>query len=79
MLDEDPLFVPLSLEEPLENPWQAFYLSEPDTDRTDQEKRSPCVREPEDPDPEVAEGTTRTDGEADRYPLDLGYHYPTTL
>lgn len=79
MLDADPLFVPLSLEEPLENPWEAFYLSEPDTFRPDQAQlgRSPCVdagdRMVEEADLET--GTTRTDGLADEGGVDLGYHY----
>lgn len=78
MRDADPLFVPLSLEEPSEKPWEAFYLSEPDTRRSDQLTlgRSPCVR-PGEPDAEAAEGTTRTDGGTDIDPVDLGYHYPT--
>jgi predicted outer membrane repeat protein len=79
MLDADPLFVPLSFEA-LENPWEAFYLSEPDTLRPDQTQmgRSPCVdagdRIAEEADLEI--GTTRTDGLPDEGEVDLGYHYP---
>ena len=79
ILDADPLFVPLSLPEPSENPWEAFYLSEPDTLRPDQTQlgRSPCVnagdRSAEEAD--LLEGTTRTDGLADEGEVDLGFHY----
>ena len=79
LLDADPLFVPLSLEEPSESPWEAFYLSEPDTLRTDQTQlgRSPCVdagnRSAEEAG--LEEGTTRTDGLPDEGDVDLGFHY----
>jgi predicted outer membrane repeat protein len=79
VLDADPLFVPLSLEASPETPWEAFYLSEPDTSRPDQAQlgRSPCVdagdRIVEEADFET--GTTRTDGLPDEGDLDLGYHY----
>lgn len=79
LLDADPLFVPLSLEGLLESPWEAFYLSEPETLRPDQTQlgRSPCVdagdRSAEEAD--LEEGTTRTDGLADEGDVDLGYHY----
>ena len=82
MLDADPLFVPLSLEEPSENPWEAFYLSEPDTLRPDQMQlgRSPCVDAGDRSAEEAGleEGTTRTDGLADEGDVDLGYHYAAT-
>ncbi len=79
LIDANPLFVPLSLVEPLENPWEAFYLSEPDTLRSDQVQigRSPCL----DAGDRTAEAagledlTTRTDGIADEGVVDLGYHY----
>jgi predicted outer membrane repeat protein len=85
MLDKDPLFVPLLLEEPLESPWEAFYLSEPDTlpPRSDQiaKGRSPCVDTGTGSaeDAGLEETTTRTDGVADTGPVDLGYHYPATM
>jgi len=79
MLDADPLFVPLSLEEALEGPWEAFYLSEPGTLRLDQIQlgRSPCVDAGDGIAEEegLDEGTTRTDGLADEGDVDLGFHY----
>ena len=79
LLDADPLFVPLSLEEPSENPWEAFYLSEPVTLRPDQTQlgRSPCVDAGDRSAEEAGleEGTTRTDGLADEGNVDLGFHY----
>jgi predicted outer membrane repeat protein len=79
LLDANPLFVPLSLEEPSENPWEAFYLSEPDTLRPDQVQlgRSPCVNAGNRSAEEAGldEGTTRTDGLADEGDVDLGFHY----
>jgi len=79
LLDADPLFVPLSLEEPSENPWEAFYLSEPVTLRPDQTQlgRSPCVDAGDRSAEEAGleEGTTRTDGLADEGKVDLGFHY----
>jgi hypothetical protein len=78
LLDADPLFVPLSLES-LENPWLAFYLSEPDTLRPDQTQlgRSPCVDAGDQSagETQLKEGTTRTDGLADEGDVDLGFHY----
>ena len=79
LLDADPLFVPLSIEELLENPWEAFYLSEPDTLRPDQTQlgRSPCVDAGDRSAEEAGleEGTTRTDGLTDEGDVDLGFHY----
>ncbi len=83
LLDADPLFVPLSLTDPEENPWEAFYLSEPDTLRSDQVQigRSPCL-DAGDRTAEAAgleDRTTRTDGIADEGVVDIGYHYPATM
>jgi hypothetical protein len=79
LFDADPLFVPLSLEEPLEYPWEAFFLSEPDTFRADQTQlgRSPCVDAGDRSagETDLWKGTTRTDGVADEGDVDLGYHY----
>ncbi len=79
ILDADPRFVPLTLVEPEETPWTAFYLSEPDTLRSDQQQlgRSPCVDAGDRTAEEAGleEDTTRTDGIQDEGTVDLGYHY----
>lgn len=79
ILDAAPLFVPLSLEAPSETPWQAFYLSQPATLRSDQVQlgRSPCVDAGDRSAEEAGleERTTRTDGVPDEGTVDLGYHY----
>jgi predicted outer membrane repeat protein len=74
ILVEDPLFVTLAQEGPEEDPTQAFYLSQ----SPGQTAQSLCV-DTGDPDAEVIEGTTSTEGEADIEPVDLGYHYPATM
>lgn len=82
MLDANPRFVPLSLEEPEVDPKQAFYLSQQVVPpRVDQTVPSPCVDagDPENDDEEIRERTTRTDLEPDDEDLDLGYHYPATM
>ncbi len=80
LLDADPRFVPRTLDEPEENPWEALYLSEPDTLRSDQQQlgRSPCVDAGIGTAEEAGleEATTRTDGLGDEGTVDLGYHYP---
>lgn len=77
MLNADPRFVPFSLENPHEDPIQAFYLSQTATGRVDQGVTSLCV------DAGVGSAeesglesiTTRTDGATDTGEVDLGYHY----
>jgi predicted outer membrane repeat protein len=78
---KDPRFVPLSLENPLEDPIQAFYLSQQVPDRPDQIVPSPCVNAGKGTAEEAGlEGmTTRTDGVTDTGVVDLGYHYPATM
>jgi hypothetical protein len=81
ILNENPRFVPLWLDEPEEDPEQAFYLSQTHTGRIDQTVTSPCV-DAGDRSVEHAgleETTTRTDGVPDEGTVDLGYHYPTTM
>ena len=74
MLNVDPLFVSLAQDGPEEDPAQAYYLSQP----PGQTAQSACV-DAGDPDADVVEGTTSTEGEADIEPVDLGYHYPATM
>jgi len=63
-IDEDPLFVT--------GPLGDYYLSQI---AAGQGEDSPCV-DAGDPVSLVPEGTTRTDGLPDEWPVDMGYHYP---
>jgi hypothetical protein len=81
MLDANPRFVPLSLDEPEVDPKQAFYLSQQVVPpRVDQTVPSPCVDagDRSEEDAGLEETTTRTDGVADEGFVDLGYHYEAT-
>ena len=64
-INSDPLFIfgP--------GPYGDYYLSQVAAGQTQQ---SPCV-DTGDPSSEIIEGTTRTNGVQDDYPVDMGYHY----
>jgi hypothetical protein len=62
-IDADPLFVT--------GPYGEHYLSQVDAG---QDEDSPCL-DAGDPDGDLVEGTTRTDGDQDTAILDMGYHY----